>query len=61
MPSLLDAMAEVPNASQPLPQLLTSGQPGIQHFEALKAAGGRDESSTSAIPWSPGRSMSRKP
>ena len=39
MSALLDALAGVPNASQPLPELLTSGQPGPQHLEALKAAG----------------------
>jgi protein tyrosine phosphatase (PTP) superfamily phosphohydrolase (DUF442 family) len=39
MPAPLAALAGVPNASQPLPGLLTSGQPGPHHFEALKAAG----------------------
>jgi protein tyrosine phosphatase (PTP) superfamily phosphohydrolase (DUF442 family) len=39
MSASLDALAGVPNASQPLPNLLTSGQPGPRHFEALKAAG----------------------
>ena len=39
MTALLSALAGVPNASQPLPNLLTSGQPGPQHFEALQAAG----------------------
>jgi protein tyrosine phosphatase (PTP) superfamily phosphohydrolase (DUF442 family) len=37
--SLLDAMAGAPNANQPLPWLLTSGQPTLQQFEALRAAG----------------------
>ena len=37
--SLLEALAGVPNPGQPLPQLLTAGQPGPQHFAALKAAG----------------------
>ena len=37
--SLIDALAGVPNAGQPLPELATSGQPGPQHFAALKAAG----------------------
>lgn len=32
-------MAGVPNASQPLPKLITGGQPTARHFEALKAAG----------------------
>jgi protein tyrosine phosphatase (PTP) superfamily phosphohydrolase (DUF442 family) len=40
MSALLDALTGVPNASQPLPDLLTSGQPGPQHLKALKAAGG---------------------
>jgi protein tyrosine phosphatase (PTP) superfamily phosphohydrolase (DUF442 family) len=39
MTALLDALSGVPNASQPLPDLLTSGQPGPAQFEALKAAG----------------------
>jgi protein tyrosine phosphatase (PTP) superfamily phosphohydrolase (DUF442 family) len=39
MSQLLAAIAGVPNAAQPLPNLLTSGQPDIHHFEALKAAG----------------------
>ena len=37
--ALLDALSGVPNASEPLPHLLASGQPGPQHFAALKAAG----------------------
>lgn len=40
MSTLLSALTGVPNASQPLPDLVTSGQPGPQHLEALKAAGG---------------------
>ena len=39
MTTPLDALAGVTNASQPLPNLLTSGQPGAHHFEQLKAAG----------------------
>ncbi|HEV8149764.1 MAG TPA: hypothetical protein VGP61_06225 [Gemmatimonadales bacterium] len=39
MASLLAALAGVTNASQPLPDLLTSGQPGPEHLKALKAAG----------------------
>lgn len=39
MATLLGALAGVPNGSQPLPHLLTSGQPGPQHFQALKDAG----------------------
>jgi len=37
--SLLDALAGAANASQPLPWLLTSGQPTLRHFEALRDAG----------------------
>lgn len=39
MSSLLNALAGVPNAGEPLPQLLTSGQPSAQQFAALKDAG----------------------
>ena len=39
MASLLAALAGVPHGSQPLPHLLTSGQPGPQQFQALKDAG----------------------
>ncbi|HEV8597736.1 MAG TPA: hypothetical protein VGQ69_00070 [Gemmatimonadales bacterium] len=39
MASLLAALAGVPNGSQPLPHLLTSGQPGPQQLQTLKAAG----------------------
>jgi len=39
MPTLLEALEGVVNATQPLPGLVTSGQPGAAHFEALKAAG----------------------
>jgi protein tyrosine phosphatase (PTP) superfamily phosphohydrolase (DUF442 family) len=37
--SLLDALRGAPNAAQPLPWLLTSGQPTLAHFEALRDAG----------------------
>jgi protein tyrosine phosphatase (PTP) superfamily phosphohydrolase (DUF442 family) len=37
--SLLDALGGAPNAAQPLPWLLTSGQPARAHFEALREAG----------------------
>lgn len=37
--SLLDALGTAPNAAQPLPWLLTSGQPTTAQFEALQAAG----------------------
>lgn len=40
MPTLLDALAGVPNASLPLPGLATSGQPGAAALQAFKAAGG---------------------
>jgi protein tyrosine phosphatase (PTP) superfamily phosphohydrolase (DUF442 family) len=39
MASLLAALAGVPNGSQPLPHLLTSGQPGPQQLQVLKDAG----------------------
>jgi len=39
MTPLLAALAGVPNAAEPLPGLLTSGQPGALQLEALKAAG----------------------
>ena len=39
MSTLLAAIEGVTNAAQPLPNLLTSGQPDVHHFEALKAAG----------------------
>ena len=39
MPTPLEALAGVPNAGAPLPNLITGGQPTSSHFEALKAAG----------------------
>jgi protein tyrosine phosphatase (PTP) superfamily phosphohydrolase (DUF442 family) len=39
MPNLLEALAGVPNAAQPLPKVVTGGQPGAAHFQALRAAG----------------------
>lgn len=36
---MLQALSGVVNASEPVPGLLTSGQPSERHFEALKAAG----------------------
>ena len=39
MSQLLDAIAGVPNASEPLPGLVTGGQPQPQHIAALKRAG----------------------
>lgn len=39
MPTPLEALAGVVNAQQVLPNLVTSGQPGANHFAALKEAG----------------------
>lgn len=39
MSQLLDAIAGVANAAEPLPGLVTGGQPGAAQFAALKAAG----------------------
>jgi protein tyrosine phosphatase (PTP) superfamily phosphohydrolase (DUF442 family) len=39
MSALLAAVAGVPNAAEPLPNLVTGGQPGAGHLEALKEAG----------------------
>lgn len=39
MSQLLDAIRGVPNAAEPLPGLVTGGQPGTPHLTALKAAG----------------------
>jgi protein tyrosine phosphatase (PTP) superfamily phosphohydrolase (DUF442 family) len=39
MPTPIEALAGVPNAAQPLPNLLTGGQPTAAHFEALARAG----------------------
>lgn len=39
MSTPLEALAGVINAYQPLPDLLTGGQPSAAHFEALSAAG----------------------
>lgn len=39
MSSLLTALGGVVNASEPLPHLVTGGQPGPKHLAALKAAG----------------------
>jgi protein tyrosine phosphatase (PTP) superfamily phosphohydrolase (DUF442 family) len=39
MSALLEAMQGVPNAGQPLPQLLTGGQPSAEQLETLQAAG----------------------
>jgi protein tyrosine phosphatase (PTP) superfamily phosphohydrolase (DUF442 family) len=39
MSQLLDAIAGVPNASEPVPGLVTGGQPSTQHVAALARAG----------------------
>lgn len=39
MATPIEALAGVPNAHQPLPNVLTGGQPWPKHFEALKTAG----------------------
>jgi len=39
VPTPLDALAGVANRAQPTPDLVTGGQPGQSHFEALRAAG----------------------
>lgn len=40
MPTPREAISGIPNAHEPLPGLLTGGQPGAKQLEALKAAGG---------------------
>ncbi len=39
MSTPIDALADVPNANQALPNLVTSGQPSETQFRALRAAG----------------------
>ena len=39
MATPLEALAGVPNATDPFPNLVTGGQPGVTHLKALKAAG----------------------
>lgn len=39
MTQLLDAISGVLNAREPVPGLVTSGQPGLEHLAALKGAG----------------------
>jgi len=39
MPTLFQAITGVTNACQPVPNLVTGGQPAATHLEALKAAG----------------------
>jgi protein tyrosine phosphatase (PTP) superfamily phosphohydrolase (DUF442 family) len=38
--SPFDALADIPNAAQPLPGLVTGGQPTEAQFQAFRAAGG---------------------
>ena len=39
MSQLLDAIAGVPNACEPLPGIVTGGQPSVEHLAALQRAG----------------------
>lgn len=39
MPTLLAAIAGLPNASEPIPGWVTGGQPTAEHIAALRAAG----------------------
>src|SRR4029077_6553593 len=39
MSQLLDAIAGVPNACEPIPGIVTGGQPAPEHLAALKRAG----------------------
>src|SRR5881296_3364129 len=39
MSQLLDAIAGVPNAAEPIPGVVTGGQPTLEHLAALKRAG----------------------
>src|SRR5437899_8338984 len=39
MSHLLDAIAGVPNACEPIPGIVTGGQPASEHLAALKRAG----------------------
>jgi protein tyrosine phosphatase (PTP) superfamily phosphohydrolase (DUF442 family) len=41
MSQLLDAMAGLPNASEPVPGLITGGLPQASHLAALQRAGGK--------------------
>ncbi len=40
-PSPFDALSGIPNAAQPLPDLVTGGQPTEAQLEAVRAAGGQ--------------------
>lgn len=39
MPTPIEALGHTPNACQPLPHLITGGQPGEAEFRAMKEAG----------------------
>ncbi len=39
MSQLLDAIAGVPNAREPIPGIVTGGQPAVEHLAALQRAG----------------------
>src|SRR5690348_9225507 len=39
MSQLLDAVSGVPNAAEPIPGIVTGGQPAAQHLAALRRAG----------------------
>ena len=41
MPTPFDALADIPNACQPLPDLVTGGQPSEEQLVAFRAAGGQ--------------------
>ena len=41
MSQLLDALSGVVNAAEPLPGLVTGGQPTLEHLKAFKRAGGQ--------------------
>jgi len=41
MPTPFDALADIPNACQPLPDLVTGGQPNEEQLVAFRAAGGQ--------------------
>src|SRR3989441_9998137 len=40
MSQILDAIAGLPNAGEPIPGIVTGGQPAPEHLAALKRAGG---------------------
>lgn len=40
MPTVLDALRGIANVCEPVPHVVTGGQPTLAHLEALKSAGG---------------------